>query len=395
MKKVLLFCAALLLALTASAQTLTQQGTCYRYNGKNPRTPLSNVLIKYGNGNNTTKSDDNGYFELQFTNLRMGDRIGMVTVTKREMMVFNQQAVDEWSIRKEPLCLILCDANEFELQKQNLIEIGKREAQKKYDRQKAGLEQQLAAAQIDQARYEAELDKAYEELARLREHLDEYADLFARIDQSEIDTTAQQAMDLFNQGQVDEAIHLFEQGNYLEKLRKARTIKKQAKGAIAQIKQAEAAAEQDSVEAIQSLKAQIAAYKVQYEWEKAGALLKGLADELNTDEAYYEYAFFCQGQNNFDEAERYYSKALEIRKQLARANPLFYELDLAYTMNNLANLYRETRRYTESEAMFHEALAIFRRLAKSYPLLYEPILAGTLSNLSALYTDTQRHAELA
>ena len=91
------------------------------------------------------------------------------------------------------------------------------EAQKKYDRQKAELEQQLADNQIDLTRYEAKLDSAWQELDRLHKHIDEYADLFARIDESEIDPNAQQAMDLFNQGKVDDAIFLFEQGNYIDR----------------------------------------------------------------------------------------------------------------------------------------------------------------------------------
>ena len=268
MRKPFLLSFALIMSIALQAQTLKQQGVSYRYNGKEPRTPLSNVTIEYSSGN-ATKSDDGGHFELQFTNLKMGDRIGLVKVTKREMMVFNQQAVDEWSLRKEPLTLILCDAKEFEQQKQNLIAIGRREAEKKYERQKAELEQQLAASEIDRKKYEELLDKAWEELDRLHKHLDEYADLFARIDQSEIDTTAQRAMDLFNQGQVDEAIRLFEQGNYLEKLKATNRAIQQADQLIEAAEQGKAQAEKDKEEQLQSLQAQIAAYKVQNEWEKA------------------------------------------------------------------------------------------------------------------------------
>ena len=227
----------------ATAQTQTQKGISYRYNGKNPRTPLPNVTVDCITANNTVISDSTGSFTLNFNKLKMGDRIGMVKVKKREMMVFNQHAVDEWSIRKEPLCLILCDAKEFEQQKQNLIAIGRREAEGKYNRQKAELEKQLEASQIDRAKYESELDKAYEELDRLRQHLDEYADLFARIDESEIDSLAQQAMDLFNRGQVDEAVKLFEQGNYLEKLKASNRAIKQADQLIEAAEQGKAKAE--------------------------------------------------------------------------------------------------------------------------------------------------------
>jgi len=43
-----------------------------------------------------------------------------------------------------------------------------------------------------------------------------------------VDTLAQRAIELFNQGMLDEAIRLFEQGNYMKKLDHALTVKKQA-----------------------------------------------------------------------------------------------------------------------------------------------------------------------
>lgn len=393
MKKIFLLSVTLFIAMVNFAQMQTQQGISYRYNGKNPRTPLPNVTVECVTANNAVISDSTGSFTLNFNKLKMGDRIGFVTVKKREMMVFNQHAVDEWSIRKEPLCLILCDANEFEQQKQNLIDIGRREAQKKYDRQKAELQKQLDASEIDRAKYEVELDKAYEELDRLHKHLDEYADLFARIDESEIDSIAQQAIKLFNQGQMDEAVRLFEQGNYLEKLKASNRAIQQADNMIETAEAVKAKAEKDKEEQLQSLKAQVAAYKMQNEWEKAGELLKGLADELNTYESLFQYADFCQDQNRFDEAETYYEKVLPLVRELSQANPQAYELHVAVTLNELANLYCKIQRFTESEAMHLEALEISRRLAQDNPHVYEPNVAATLDNLGLVYRSTQRFVE--
>ena len=216
MRKLLLFTVVcLLVAVDIQGQTTIQQGVTYRYNGKQQRTPLGNVTISYDADKRSTLSNENdGTFTLLLDGRKMGDRIGLVTVRKREMMVFNQQAVDEWSIRKEPLCLILCNADEFERQKENLINIGKREAKKKYDRQKVELEEKLSASQMKQQEYEAALDKAYDELERFQKNVGEYADLLARVDESEVDTLAQRALELFNQGEVDEAIRLFEEGHY-------------------------------------------------------------------------------------------------------------------------------------------------------------------------------------
>ena len=344
MKRLFLIFALMMLNFTLAAQVLTQKGISYRYNGKNPRTPLPNVTVECVTANNAVISDSTGFFTLTFNKLKMGDRMGLVTVKKREMMVFNQHAVDEWSIRKEPLCLILCDTDEFENQKQNLIEIGRREAQKKYDRQKTELEKQLEASQIDRAKYEVELDKAWEELDRLHKHLDEYVDLFARIDQSEIDSTAQLAMDLFNLGQVDEAVRLFEQGNYLEKLKASNRAIEQAEQLIEAANQGKAQAEKDREEYLQSLNAQIAAYKMQNEWEKARALLQGVADEQNDWESAKEYSHFCDYQNLNDEELKYCKIALD----------RFYSNPGAYSPNTLGY-------YWALSDLIHRAACAFQR----------------------------------
>lgn len=131
MKLLLSFITTLLLIISAQAQTITQKGITYRYNGKKPRSSIGGVYIKPVSADNGVVSDKaNGTFVMSLKNLQMGSRIGSVRVTKQGMMVFNQQAVDEWSVRKDPLCLILCDANEFQKQKKRLIAIGEKTSQK-------------------------------------------------------------------------------------------------------------------------------------------------------------------------------------------------------------------------------------------------------------------------
>ncbi len=380
------------MAVGASAQT--QRGVAYRYNGKQKRTPLGNVTITYSGGQRSALSgQEDGAFSLMLPGLKMGDRIGLVTVKKREMMVFNQHAVDEWSVRKEPLMLILCNADEFEKQKENLIAIGRREAKKKYDRQKAELEAKLNASEIQRTEYEAALDKAYEELDRLNKNIGEYADVFARIDESEVDTLAQQALDLFNQGETERAIRLFEQGNYMEKLEKAIRTSQQADQLKAVAEQAKEQASQDSLQALQSLKAQIEAYKMNNDWEKAGELLKGLADRLKTVDDTWNYANFCFNQNKYQEVELYFLRALALLEDRQDKESLDYQQQKGSLLNNLALLYFYSQRITESEAMYKEALEISQRLAEVIPHAYESDVARTMNNLANLYSDTQRFTE--
>ena len=441
MRKIVVFFIVLLGSYNVFAQSvLVQRGITYRYNGKNPRIPIGGVYVKTATSPNGVVSDEgNGTFALKLQNIKMGDRLGRATVSKAGLMIFNQQAVDEWSARKDPLKLILCDANQFQKQKNNLITIGRNQAEKKYKKRLAELEKKNKAQQLTLDEYYAKLDSINRERDNAEKHMDEYADMFARIDESEVDTLAQRAIELFNQGQLEDAIRLFEQGNYLKKIDDALKIKTQAEELRQKADSAEVLADKDIEEYKKSIQAQVSAYKMSNEWDKAGELLKGLADKLQTLDAIWEYAIFSQNQNQFvaaekcymlcinklsilsdtkleengqklaviynnlanlyrdtqrfTESEQMFKLALEIHKRLAESNPQAYEPDLAMFYNNLAILYLNIQRFTEGEQMFMLALEIRKRLAESNPQAYEPDLAMSYNNLAYLYRDTQRFTE--
>ena len=371
-----------------------QKGITFRYNGKNPRTPLGGVYVKTATSPNGVVSDENnGVFSLKLQNVKMGDRLGRATVSKTGLMIFNQQAVDEWSARKEPLKLILCDANQFQKQKNNLISIGRNQAEKKYKKRLAELEKKNKAQQLTLDEYYAKLDSINRDRDNAEKHMEEYADMFARIDESEVDTLAQRAIELFNQGQLEEAIKLFEQGNYLEKLDDALKIKTQAEELRQKADSAEVLADKDIEEYKKSIQAQVSAYKMSNEWDKAAELLKGLADKLQTQDVIGDYARFSLTQNLFAEAETYYKIYIKKQLLLSKTNPQIYEYGLAVSYHNLALIYNNTNRLKESEHMYKLALEIRKRLAENNTPRYESDLAQTYNNLANLYDDEQRLIE--
>ena len=395
MRKIVIFFMILLSSCNVLAQSvLIQRGITYRYNGKNPRIPIGGVYVKTATSPNGVVSDEgNGTFALKLQNIKMGDRLGRATVSKAGLMIFNQQAVDEWSARKEPLKLILCDANQFQKQKNNLITIGRNQAEKKYKKRLAELEKKNKAQQLTLDEYYAKLDSINRERDNAEKYMDEYAEMFARIDESEVDTLAQRAIELFNQGQLEEAIRLFEQGNFLKKVDDALKIKTQAEELRQKADSAEVLADKDIEEYKKSIQAQVSAYKMSNDWDKAGELLKGLADKLQTLDAIWEYAIFSQNQNQFVAAENYYKLCINKLSSFSDTKSEEYEQNLAKSYNNLANLYRGTQRFTESEQMFKLALEIHKRLAELNPQAYEPDLAMFYNNLAILYRNIQRFTE--
>jgi tetratricopeptide (TPR) repeat protein len=84
------------------------------------------------------------------------------------------------------------------------------------------------------------------------------------------------------------------------------------------------------------------------------------------------------------EAEESYKEALDIRRQLAKANPATYQQYVATTLNDLAGLYTRTQRMKEAQEAYQEALDIRRQLAKANPATYQPDVAKCLNSLASI-----------
>ena len=435
MKRILWLLVATLCVTNALA--IDQLGIAYRYNGKKQRTPIGGVYVKVATSPNGVVSDKkNGQFVLKLDGLGMGDPLGMVTVSKRGMVVLNKDEVAKWNVQKKPLILILCDANEFQKLKDRLVAIGRSQAKKKHKQELAKLEAMNAKKQLTLEQYYAKQDSIDKKMEHALARMDEYADLFARIDESEIDAVSQKAFDLFKQGHIDEAIDLFKKN---EQKTKSPSIREKAEEMLQLVDSAQTLAQQGIDESMKQAKAYVEALKYKGEWEEAGRVLKELANALGTYEAMMEYADFARRQNQYAEAETYYKlckdkiaplvktnpelyepqlakvyinlgvvyyctkrfneseqmhkAALEIRKRLADANPQAHEPDLAVCYKHLGLLYFETQRYAESEQMHKAALQIRKRLADANPQTYESDLADNYNNLACLYRATQRYAE--
>ena len=74
----------------------------------------------------------------------------------------------------------------------------------------------------------------------------------------------------------------------------------------------------------------------------------------------------------FDEAETAYKQAKSIRERLAQKNPDQFESELAQTLNDMGNLYTDTKRYQEAETAYGQAKAIEEKLTLSMLIYLTP-----------------------
>ncbi|MGB2923862.1 MAG: tetratricopeptide repeat protein, partial [Limnothrix sp.] len=94
-----------------------------------------------------------------------------------------------------------------------------------------------------------------------------------------------------------------------------------------------------------------------------------------------------------------YEEALEKYRQLAASNPQSYLPGMAITLNNLANLHSDRRKYKVALGEYEEALEIYQKLAATNPQSYLPYVSSTAINLSIFYQkavpDRQKSITLA
>lgn len=117
--------------------------------------------------------------------------------------------------------------------------------------------------------------------------------------------------------------------------------------------------------------------------------LRASKDTTNVEWLNETAAFYLEC-NQFQKAESYLNKSLEIYRELEKDNPCAFESDIAYTYTNLGNLYTNTslynaKRYDEAESSFNEALSIFRRLAKDNPKAYKLEISMVLNDMGVLF----------
>ena len=105
------------------------------------------------------------------------------------------------------------------------------------------------------------------------------------------------------------------------------------------------------------------------------------------------YADFVCGNKQYHLVGSTYEEALSIYRSLATQNSEDYECDVAGTLNNLAILHYDIRRFDEAEQEYEEALKICRELAEKNPETFEYVVALTLNNLANLHYCTQRFDE--
>ena len=135
------------------------------------------------------------------------------------------------------------------------------------------------------------------------------------------------------------------------------------------------------------------------EYSQASGLYKNLVEE-NADAYNFDYssvlhnlaaAHVALGKNEF--AEKEYRNAINIRKQLSASSPQLYNRDLAMSYNNLANLYWSMQRFEDSEEAFKACTEIYSELYADNHKMYKGLLANSFYGLGICMGTNKKYGE--
>lgn len=382
MKNIIIATILILSALAVGARTV-QTGIVREYKGKAKKTALPGVELQVYPAQSTA-SDRNGNFRLEFLTLKPGEKINVRRIEKEGYEIFNKDALDQWNLNPTaPFMIVMCRSNMFKQLKDTYYKNSGERYARQYRKAQDELKRLKEQNKIQQKEYIERLEQLEQEYGRQLENLDNYVDRFARIDLSEISPVEQEIIELVQAGKIDEAIARYDELNAKEKLLEGISRRKELSEAISTLTEVDRnlAADNDTLYAVVERQIQTMQLGGAENNDKIRRLYCDIADAdttniewlIDTGNFLYEYAADHQA------ALGYFHKALASAE--AQHGPRSKEV--AKVMNNLGVVYNELGEFSNALDYLQRALDI--RLA----VLGEEnnLAATTYQNLGNAYLD--------
>jgi tetratricopeptide (TPR) repeat protein len=228
MRKFLIF---FFVIITIQINAQIQKGVIREINSD--KTPLSNVYIKFTDAIPTT-TDDSGAFRLVFSGKKVGDLIFCEEIKKQGYEIVNKRELETLKMgrtRDLSLDIILAKIGVIAAAKREYYDVSDKALRASYNRVKNALREQVTQSQISQMDYIEQMKQLQERYDRQRASLDELAEKFARVNFDDVSDLYREALQLFKDGQIEEAIKKLEDADLIartnrrlaerERLRKA------------------------------------------------------------------------------------------------------------------------------------------------------------------------------
>lgn len=196
-------------SLVPAAAQIVQRGVVLEMSSG--RRPVSGVEVR-AVGAAPSDSDMKGRFELNLPASLPGDPLFLDRIYKQGFELVNREKVEQWNLSADAVLeVVLGRTKVIDSLRKRYYRIGMSAVEQAYRRSVVELEARRRIQRIAEAQYARELDSLTRVHARLRQQVDGYAALFARINRDELDAGERQALALLDRGDVEGAIGLYEQ----------------------------------------------------------------------------------------------------------------------------------------------------------------------------------------
>ena len=177
--------------------------------------PIPGADIKFEDASSEV-SDDAGNFRLVFQNKKPGDLIFKERIYKRGYELVNDKDFEIVKISNTDqlgVDVILAVAGTVDAAKKTYYNVSDAALLAGFEREKNALRDQLQKTRISQQEYLNQITDLQEAYERQRESLDALAEKFARVNFDDVEPYYEEALKLFKEGKIDEAIEVLESAN--------------------------------------------------------------------------------------------------------------------------------------------------------------------------------------
>lgn len=382
MKKLILCAIIGMMALAAAAQTV-QHGLVLEYREAAPKTALPGVEVRVYPAQSTV-SDTNGKFSLEFLTLSPGERISVRSIAKDGYEVFNSDALEQWNLSPEnTFSIVMCRSDRFKRLKDLYYANSEERYARQYRDAAANLRRLRDANRIAQHEFADSLARIEKLYARQLENLDNYVDRFARIDLSEISAAEQDIIALVQAGRIDEAIARYDELGAAGRLVSTLRQRAEVRQAVERLGEAEAGMTLAADSLLAVVSRQIQTLELAGDYGNNARILElyrsvADADTTNVDWLLRTADFIAEIMGDYASARAYIRKALD--HVLRR--PERDEMQLASCYHNLGIILSYEGAYPAAEENYLKAQQIWLRILDPE----HPNIATSYNVLGSVYS---------
>lgn len=382
-------------------------------------------------------TDAQGQWTMDLVGIADKDPV-FLKVIKEGWQVVNGEALQATAGQKAPVRIVMATSRYITEAKRKYYNTGYTEAEKNLNRKLAAKEKEMEELRSRAGFSEQTLQSLQKEYGQLQDQFEkldalarELSEKYARVNLDDASQLYQDAFRLFQSGDLDGAMRLWQNANLSKQVDDLLEEEKRIGQLQKELDARDAAKNRHKDDLMQNLRLKADAHRLRLEWDSVATTY---AELVRLDTSRYEnlkdYAEFLADQNQVSQAiyfsekalavaatkvqetnillqlglqyesarllpdaERCIRRSLEINEFLSKNAPedLKLELNYAGAKAALAQVLGKTQRRPEAETMLTDGIASMEALAAKDAELTEPILAVTLVNAGYYYIMTQQY----